>query len=345
MTIPNRSRATAFGILEGEREESGAYPIGSGTDLSEQLESDAVIAELAPELVSLIPEPPPESMRPRAATPSERAELVFEDLSLSLDNPYLASSLVPPPKRPFPMQRALAIAGGMLAAAGLGAALQFSALRGAPEVSVQKSQSSAGITAPAPVAVASPRELIAPPAALVAPPPVAVAVVSPAPGAEVAAPAVAAQLPVEAPVRAPAPSATIKPKEAPPAPAEPTAVAAPMPARPVAVAPVEEAAAPVAPVEEAAAPVAVNLAAYPTREQVTAGFETVRAALSQCAAGRTGTAEIKATINSNGRIGHALVAGDFRGTTEGSCMAKVVRDAQFPAFAEPRLKVSYPFAL
>jgi hypothetical protein len=341
MTMPNRSRATAFGI-KGEREESGAYPIGSGTDLSEQLESDAVIAELAPELVSLIPEPPPESMRPRAATPSERAELVFEDLSLSLDNPYLASSLVPPPKRPFAIQRALAIAGGMLAAAGLGAALQFSALRGAPDVSVQKSQSSAGISAPAPVAVASPRELIAPPSALVPPPPVAV--VSPTRVAEVAAPAVATPVPVEAPVRTSAPSATLKPKDAPPAPMEPATVAAPMPVKPAAVAPVEEAAAPLAPAEEAAA-VPVDLPAYPTREQVTAGFEAVRAALAQCAAGRTGTAEIKATINSNGRIGHAVVAGDFRGTAEGSCIAKAVRDAQFPAFAEPRLKVSYPFAL
>jgi len=347
-TTPDRSRATAFGLItEDGHDESGAYPVGARTHLSEQLESDAVIAEIAPELVALIPEPPPESIRPRAATPSERAELVFEDLTLSPDNPYLASSLVPPAERPFPMRRAFAIASGMLAAAGLGAAIQLVALRGAPQASVQKPQPSAGITAPAPVAVASPREVIAPPAAIVAAAPVAaVAHVDPAPAIEVAAPPVAALAPsgpAEAPVSAPGPSASGKRKEAPPAPAEPSAVAAPMPIAPAAGAPAE--AAVVAPVEQAAVPAAADLPAYPSREHVTAGFEAVRDALSRCAAGRSGTAEIKATINGNGRIGHALVAGDFTGSPEGSCMARAVRAAQFPAFAQPRLKVRYPFAL
>jgi len=93
-----------------------------------------------------------------------------------------------------------------------------------------------------------------------------------------------------------------------------------------------------------AAPV-VDLPDYPTREQVTAGFESVRAALAQCAAGQAGTAQIKATIGNNGRISYALVGGDFDGSPAGSCMAKAVREAQFPAFAQPRLKVTYPFAL
>lgn len=345
-TTPDRSRATAFGLLKGEPEDSGAYPVGARTELTEQLESDAVIAELAPELVSLIPEPPPESMRPRVATPSERAELVFEDLSLSLDNPYLASSLVPPPKRPFPMRRALAIAGGMLAAVGMGAAIQLVALRGAPVASVQK-QASAGVTAPAPVAVASPRDVLAPPAAVVAPPPVAAPVEPPvAPAAKVVETAVAtARVPVQATIK-PAVASSGAQRHAPPAPQEPLTVSAPAPAKPAPVAALAPAAeTTIAPAEEVAVPVAVDLPAFPSRDQVTAGFEAVRSALAQCAAGRTGVAEIKATINGNGRIGHALVAGDFTGSAEGSCMAKAVRDAQFPAFAEPRLKVSYPFAL
>jgi len=348
-TTPDRSRATAFGLIkEGEREQSGAYPIGDRTQLTEQLASDAVIAELAPELVSLIPEPPPESLRPRAATPSERAELVIEDLSLSLDNPYLASSLVPPPKRPLAMRRALAIAGGMLAAAGIGAAIQLSALRGTPEASIEKPQAAAGITAPAPVVVASPRDVIAPPAALTPP------AVRPAPAAEtvVAQPQPVAATPAPTtPAKAPGPVAASEYRtraDAPVAPFEPSSLSAPQPVKqPTKVAPVEEAAVPSAsvPVDSAPSPVAIDLPSYPTREQVTQGFEAVRAAIAQCAAGRSGTAEIKATINSNGRIGHALVAGDFRGSPEGSCMAQAVRAAQFPQFAEPRLKVSYPFAL
>jgi hypothetical protein len=90
---------------------------------------------------------------------------------------------------------------------------------------------------------------------------------------------------------------------------------------------------------------AADLPEYPTREQVTAGFETVRAALSQCASGRSGKVEINASIANTGRIVHALVGGDFKGTVEGSCMARAVREAKFPAFSQARLKVSYPISL
>lgn len=312
-TTTERTRATL--IKEGDREESGAYPV------EERLQSEALIAELAPELVELIPEPPPESRRPRPrpATPSERAELVLEDLSLAPDNPYLASSLVPPPKRPFPVRRALGIAGGMLAAASLGAAIQLLVLRASHEQGTQGT-GGAVAAAPVPVAVAAPAApvpvLPAEPGANAAPPPQP----APEPSAPAVAPAPDAKLATEGAVRAPRVVSA-----PPPAPPEPEATALEVPAV-VSVAP-------------------VDLPDWPTREQVTAGFESVRAALVQCAAGRAGTAEIKATISNDGRISYALVRGDYDGSAEGTCMAKAVRAAQFPPFAQPRLKVSYPIAL
>jgi hypothetical protein len=334
-TNPDRSRASAFGLIK-EREQSGSFPIGERAEDSQRLESDLVIAELAPDVVSLIPEPPLEARRsfappPRNATPSERAELVIEDLSLQLDNPYLASSLVPPAKQPFPMRRMLAIGTGMLAAAAIGAVIQLSVLRGAHQTDVNAG--AAGIAAPTPAPIAAVGAVAAtkqPPARelAVAPQPEP-ALEAPAAPVELApAPVVAAIAPkVEQPVvlaQLPAPSRSAR--VAPPAPPEPSV-------------PVAEAAMPV----EAVA--AADLPEYPSREQVTAGFESVRAALSQCAAGRSGRVDIDASIASTGRIVHALVGGDFRGTVEGSCMARAVREAKFPAFSQARLKVSYPISL
>jgi len=317
---PERTRASAFGLLK-DSDQSGSFPVGDRAEDSLQLESDAVIAELAPELVSLIPEPPPAawSARPRGPTPSERAELVIEDLSLSLENPYLASSLVPPPKRPFPVARALAIGAGMVAAAAIGAVIQLNMLQGS---SPQGHVETGGVASPAPVVVAAAAKPLPQPEVVVAP-----------------APVVETAAPVEAPAAAPVAVApevavaaqpeVIKPMRAvlPPAPPEPAA--APL-------------AATVVPEPIAAA---VDLPEYPSRDQVTAGFESMRNALKQCAAGRAGQVEVKASITSNGRIVHALIDGDFEGSPEGSCMARAVREAQFPAFSQPRLKVSYPFAL
>lgn len=337
-TNPDRSRASAFGLIK-EREQSGSFPIGERAGESQRLESDLLIAELAPDLVSLIPEPPLEARHnfappPRNPTPSERAELVIEDLSLQLDNPYLASSLVPPPKQAFPMRRMLAIGSGMLAAAAIGAVIQLSVLRSAHQTEVNAG--AAGIAAPAPVAAVgavaatkqpAPREL---PVVQQQPEPVVQAAAAPIEAAP--APVVAASAPkleqpkLEQPAAVALPAPVRVARVTPPAPPEPSV-------------PVAEAAMPAQPVPTA------DLPEYPSREQVTAGFETVRAALSQCAAGRSGTVEINASIASSGRIVHALVGGDFRGTVEGSCMARAVRDAKFPPFSQARLKVSYPISL
>ena len=82
----------------------------------------------------------------------------------------------------------------------------------------------------------------------------------------------------------------------------------------------------------------------PTREQVQAGFEQVRPALQKCAADKHGVAKVNATIAASGRIAYALVGGAFKGTPEGSCMARALRKARFPKFSRDKLKVSLPFA-
>jgi len=335
---PERTRATAFGLIK-DGEQSGSFPIGERAE-DGVLESEAMIAELAPELVSLIPEPPPAawSAHSRGPTHSERAELVIEDLSLSLENPYLASSLVPPPQRPFPIARALAIGAGMLAAAAIGGAIQLGTLNGTGS---ESHAVTGGVASSAPVVVVAAAERPAPREALgtaapVHAAPVAVAPVESAPVA--LAPVKAAPAPVAAVQAVPvAPKAVIAPAAAKPEPLKPTRTIAPP-------APPEPAAALLADMV-APAPVAADLPEYPSREQVTAGFEAMRDALKQCAAGRAGRVEVKASVTSNGRIVHALIDGDFEGSPEGSCMARAVREAQFPAFSQPRLKVSYPFAL
>jgi hypothetical protein len=44
-------------------------------------------------------------------------------------------------------------------------------------------------------------------------------------------------------------------------------------------------------------------------------------------------------------VTHVLVGGDFAGTTEGSCIARAVRGARFPAFKQERFRILYPYAL
>ena len=83
-----------------------------------------------------------------------------------------------------------------------------------------------------------------------------------------------------------------------------------------------------------------------SREQVTAGFDALKPDLLTCAEGKAGVVIVDATIANTGRIAGALIEGkDFKGTPQGSCMARAVRKAHFPQFAQPTLKVLYPIAL
>jgi hypothetical protein len=83
----------------------------------------------------------------------------------------------------------------------------------------------------------------------------------------------------------------------------------------------------------------------PSREDVVAALERVHGDLEQCVAGKHGVAKIEVTIANTGRVSRAVVDGVFKGTPEGSCIARAVRGARFPLFSQPSLSVSYPVSL
>ena len=89
---------------------------------------------------------------------------------------------------------------------------------------------------------------------------------------------------------------------------------------------------------------AAELPEVPPREAVVAAMDSVHDAVQTCAAARHGAAPVTITVASNGRVRNAVVAGAFVGTPEGSCIARAVRAAHFPAFTRPSLEISYPFA-
>jgi hypothetical protein len=74
-------------------------------------------------------------------------------------------------------------------------------------------------------------------------------------------------------------------------------------------------------------------------------MEGIRSALAQCAEGQHGRADIVVVIGSSGRVRSAQVRGVFAGTPQGSCMARAVRGARFPAFSSETFQLQYPFQL
>ena len=88
-----------------------------------------------------------------------------------------------------------------------------------------------------------------------------------------------------------------------------------------------------------------DLPAGPTRSEVVSRLESVRSSVQACAAGRTGIADLDITIAHTGVVMHVLVGGDFAGTTEGSCIARAVRQARFPQFTQERFRLLYPYAI
>ena len=62
--------------------------------------------------------------------------------------------------------------------------------------------------------------------------------------------------------------------------------------------------------------------------------------------GRSGVATVRVTFTgSSGRVTTAIVEGQFAGTPQGSCVARAVRAASVPRFAQPTVSVVYPFTL
>jgi hypothetical protein len=83
----------------------------------------------------------------------------------------------------------------------------------------------------------------------------------------------------------------------------------------------------------------------PSRDDVLNGLDRVRSTVTACAEGRQGVAEVDLTIAANGIVTNALVGGDFRGTPQGSCIARAVRKARFPTFKADRYRVLFPYVL
>jgi hypothetical protein len=283
----------------------------------------------------------------------ERAELIIEDLSLRLDNPFARSSLQPPPAKPFPTRQVLTCVAAFATAIVAGAYLATRPAGHSVEVAGTRTPATRVETRPA--AVASPTM----PATVAAARPVltmAVAVAAPAMElVEVAPTSVAASGAVKQPwvARTPAAGKTVQP----PAPPMKTAApdATPVPAAQVEVAAPVGSGEAVPAVAEAlvtapvTTPTSEDLEALPeapTRDEIKAAFEALRPELTTCAAGSQGTALLHVTITGpTGRATYSIVEGAFAGTPEGSCMARAARVVSFPRFAQPTLKASYPFAL
>jgi hypothetical protein len=88
-----------------------------------------------------------------------------------------------------------------------------------------------------------------------------------------------------------------------------------------------------------------TLPATPDRSTIQAVLSARTAAVTACANGAHGLADVDIVIASSGRITTATVNGPFAGTPVGSCIARAIRGATFPPFSQPRFEVTYPFHL
>ncbi len=80
------------------------------------------------------------------------------------------------------------------------------------------------------------------------------------------------------------------------------------------------------------------------RGDVQKGMKGVAGRVKRCGKGKKGTMTLKVVIGRTGRVISANPTGTFAGTPEGSCAARAVRSAKFPA-SQSNLTVSYPFKL
>lgn len=400
---PDRDEVSGRFVIEGARE-SGTIlpPAEAGMASPTSLDQVAPIAEDELELVAAVapgcsartslPPPVPEevirkSLAPRSVEPivthaqgleiesalephyrglshSDRAEPRIEDLSLRLDNPFAASSLVPPPDKPFAAGKWVFGAAGIAAVLFGGYVLATRGLHVPPPAhagaSVRAATLAAATTSPEVVTAPS---VTAPVPAVAVPEPTTTVSATPAAAAELvvekvpAATAATAERVSEAPAStldsasAQAESAAPVAATAASAAADGTATVAAATAASLEAQPGDlEAAASVdvahgEAAQAAAEPPAEALPEAPSREQIILGFEAVRASVEACAAGAHGVATAKVTLAGAGRVANAVIEGAFAGTPQGSCMARAVRKAQFPRFASPTFTVAYPFAL
>ncbi len=115
-------------------------------------------------------------------------------------------------------------------------------------------------------------------------------------------------------------------------------------AEPEPVAAVSESAPEAEAVDEAPAP---ELPETPSREQVLEAVRPIEGAVRECAGDdHFGVVPVRITVAPSGRVTTAVVTGGtVLGTPAGSCIARTVRGARFPAFGAERFVVEYPFRL
>ncbi|MBN1653188.1 MAG: hypothetical protein JXA30_05370 [Deltaproteobacteria bacterium] len=88
-----------------------------------------------------------------------------------------------------------------------------------------------------------------------------------------------------------------------------------------------------------------DLPQAPSREAVHKTLSSLHPELQRCVEDRPGLVEVDITIKSSGRVSHVVVGGDFRGTRQGSCIARTVRRARFEPFIQPNFRVLFPYSL
>jgi len=82
----------------------------------------------------------------------------------------------------------------------------------------------------------------------------------------------------------------------------------------------------------------------PSRRQVLAAMNRVKRSVQDCAKGQGGIAHAQLTVKgATGRVSHVRVTG--KSGPVGSCIARAVRAARFPKFANAELEVTFPFRL
>jgi hypothetical protein len=92
-------------------------------------------------------------------------------------------------------------------------------------------------------------------------------------------------------------------------------------------------------------PPAEDLPETPERGAVQSAIQAVEGNVRACSPDQHGTATVRIVVASSGRVTTATVSGQFAGTPVGSCVARAVRGARFPAFSAERFEITYPFQL
>lgn len=94
-----------------------------------------------------------------------------------------------------------------------------------------------------------------------------------------------------------------------------------------------------------APPPAADLPDQPSRAQVQTALNGVLSGVRACSPDFRGTVPVTVRVAPSGRVTTAVVSGHLAGTPAGSCIARAVRGARFPAFSGDHFNVQYPFQL